>query len=263
MHSRDEVGELVHAFNRMKCAMQKYIATLEEKNRIADALHQEALLKFELEKNLERTRLEVLKSQVNPHFLFNTLNLISCMARLEEADTTDRMILSLSHLFGYNLRTKAQEVYLEQELEALDDYLYLQQMRFGSRITCRKEILVDPQAVRLPSFSLQPVVENAFVHGLSAKEEDGRILLRVWQQGNLLWVSVADNGKGMTPAEREALLQKAEDSERTGRGIGLGNIKKRIEMMYQGGSLEIYSRPGHGTAVQLVIPQQGGGQKEG
>lgn len=248
VESSDEVGELTHAFNRMKHAMAEHIATLE-------ALHQQELEKLELEKNLDLTRLEVLKSQVNPHFLFNTLNMISCMARLEEADTTDRMIVSLGNLFRYNLRTKDQEVYLEQELEALDDYIYIQQMRFDSRIVFNKIIHVDIHNVKLPSFTLQPVVENAFTHGLKNREEGGRILLRIWQEGNQLIISIVDNGKGMSEEELSTLSQTILDSETTGKHIGLGNIRRRISMLYPDGSMHIYSREGCGTAIQFIIPQ--------
>ena len=257
VRTKDELGDLTRAFNRMKQAMADHIATLEEKNRMAKQLHKEELDKVALQRNLDHTRLEMLRSQVDPHFLFNTLNMISCMARLEEADTTDKMILSLSSLFRYNLRTKAQEVWLEEELGALEDYLYLQQMRFDGRMSCRTILRVDPARVRIPSFTLQPVVENAFYHGLKSMEGGGRIVLRIWQEGENVIVSIADNGLGMTPEEMAELHQKIDRSEQTGRGIGLGNICRRIQMLYPGsGGFRIYSRAGKGTVVQLVIPQQ-------
>ena len=218
-------------------------------------LHHRELERLELEKNLDHTRLEMLKSQVNPHFLFNTLNMISCMARLEDAEDTDKMILSLSGIFRYNLRTKEQEVLLEQELEALDDYIYIQQTRFDGRIAYKKQVEVDPLQVRIPSFTLQPIVENAFIHGLSHREEGGHIFLRIWQEGTMLHISVADNGRGMTDAELAALHQRMHESEHTGRGIGLGNISRRISMLYTEGDLRIHSRPGRGTVIQCHIPQ--------
>ena len=257
VRSEDELGDLTRGFNRMKQAMVDFIATLEEKNRMAKQLHKEELSKVALQRNLDHTRLEMLRSQVDPHFLFNTLNMISCMARLEEADTTDKMILSLSALFRYNLRTKAQEVWLEEELGALEDYLYLQQMRFDGRIRCRTILRVDPARVRIPSFTLQPVVENAFHHGLKVMEDGGRITLRIWQEGKNVMVSIADNGVGMTPEEMDNLYQKIDSSEQTGRGIGLGNICRRIQMLYpESGGFRIYSRAGKGTVVQLVIPHK-------
>ena len=247
--SNDEVGQLVRTFNQMKHAMAQFRTTQE-------ALHREEVRNLTLEKDLEHTRLEVLKSQVNPHFLFNTLNMISCMARLEDASTTDQMIVRLGSLFRHNLRTKAQEIPLEEELDALDDYIYLQQMRFDGRITVEKQVLVDPAAVKLPSFTLQPIVENAFSHGLKACEEGGRILLRVWQRGDRLFLTVADNGKGMSPAELDALQQKIRQSEQTGKSIGLGNIFRRVSMLYPDGSMKIFSREGHGTVVRFEIPQK-------
>ena len=249
MHSGDEVGQLTGTFNRMKHAMAEHLSTL-------NALHREEVRNLALEKDLEHTRLEVLKSQVNPHFLFNTLNMISCMARLEDASTTDQMIVHLGSLFRHNLRTKQQEVTLEEELDGLEDYIYLQQMRFDGRITVEKKIEADPAAVRLPSFTLQPIVENAFSHGLKSCEEGGRILLRGWMQGRTLILTVADNGRGMTPAELDALQEKIAQSERTGRSIGLGNISRRITMLYPEGRMQVFSREGHGTVIRFEIPQE-------
>ena len=249
VHSGDEVGQLTGTFNRMKHAMAEHLSTL-------NALHREEVRNLALEKDLEHTRLEVLKSQVNPHFLFNTLNMISCMARLEDASTTDQMIVHLGSLFRHNLRTKQQEVTLEEELDGLEDYIYLQQMRFDGRITVEKKIEADPAAVRLPSFTLQPIVENAFSHGLKSCEEGGRILLRGWMRGRTLILTVADNGRGMTPAELDALQEKIAQSERTGRSIGLGNISRRITMLYPEGRMQVFSREGHGTVIRFEIPQE-------
>ena len=252
--SSDEVGRLTGTFNQMKHAMAQQLSTQQ-------ALHREEVRNLALEKDLEHTRLEVLKSQVNPHFLFNTLNMISCMARLEDAETTDKMIVSLGNLFRHNLRTKQQEVTLEEELDGLEDYIYLQQMRFDGRITVEKQILVDPARARLPSFTLQPVIENAFSHGLKACEEGGRILLRVWRQGRMLYVTVADNGKGMTEEELAALSEKMRQSEQTGKSIGLGNIFRRVSMLYPDtGKMQVFSRAGHGTVIRFEIPQ--GGEEE-
>ncbi len=244
----DEVGQLVGTFNRMKHAMAQQLTTQQ-------ALHREEMHSLALEKDLEHTRLEVLKSQVNPHFLFNTLNMISCMARLEDASTTDQMIVHLGSLFRHNLRTKRQQITLEEELDGLEDYIYLQQMRFDGRITVEKSIRVQPAQVVVPSFTLQPIVENAYSHGLKACEEGGRILLRAWMEGRVLVLTVADNGKGMTAEELDALQAKIAQSEQTGKSIGLGNISRRIEMLYPGGKMQVYSSAGHGTVVRFELPQ--------
>lgn len=246
--SSDEVGRLTGTFNQMKHAMAQQLTTQQ-------ALHREEVRNLALEKDLEHTRLEVLKSQVNPHFLFNTLNMISCMARLEDASTTDQMIVHLGSLFRHNLRTKRQQITLEEELDGLEDYIYLQQMRFDGRITVEKSIHVQSAAVLVPSFMLQPVVENAYSHGLKSREEGGRILLRAWMQGKVLVLTVADNGKGMTPEELDAVQTKIAQSEQTGRSIGLGNISRRIGMLYPGGKMQVYSRTDCGTVVRFELPQ--------
>lgn len=254
--NRDEMGELVHAFNKMKHATAGYITTLEEKHVMTERLHQEAMERVEMEKILEATRLEVLKSQINPHFLFNTLNMIGCMAQLEEAETTEKMITSLSSLFRYNLKTTETEVPLAQELRVSDDYMYIQQMRFGERIRYEKQIQVDEKRVIIPSFSLQPIVENAIIHGLSKKEQGGKVCIRVWQQEEMVVISVADTGLGMDEARLLELRADCMKRKTSKIGIGLGNIYKRLHMMYEGAEVELYSRAGVGTIVQMKIPQK-------
>ena len=164
----------------------------------------------------------------------------------------DRWVLKVQAL---EEKKRHYEGVLQRELDGLDDYIYLQQMRFDGRITVEKSIQVQPAAVLVPSFMLQPVVENAYSHGLKSREEGGRILLRAWMQGKVLVLTVADNGKGMTPEELDAVQTKIAQSEQTGRSIGLGNISRRIGMLYPGGKMQVYSRAGHGTVVRFELPQ--------
>lgn len=253
--NQDEMGELVRAFNKMKHTTVGYIATLEEKHEMAELLHKEELERVEMEKILEATRLEVLKSQIKPHFLFNTLNMISCMARLEEAETTDKMINSMGNLFRYNLKTTETEVPLRQELKIVDDYMYIQQMRFGSRIQYKKSIGADEHQVIIPSFSVQPIVENAIIHGLSKKEQGGMIHIRVSLKDDVMIISVADSGVGMDKEQLAKLRAACAQRKTAGVGIGLGNISKRLHMMYVGADLKIFSKEGVGTVIQMRIPQ--------
>lgn len=256
VENRDEMGELVRAFNKMKRSTKGYIDTLKENHRMSELLHREESERVEMEKQLSGARLELLKSQINPHFLFNTLNMIACMAKLEEAVTTERMISSMSSLFRYNLKTSEQIVTLARELKVVQDYMYIQQMRFGSRILYSCDLKVDAEQAMIPAFTLQPVVENAMVHGLSKKEQGGRVHVRIWEQGNRLVISVADTGLGMSE-ERLAEVTEAMKERRTSRiGIGLGNIYKRIHMMYKQGEFRIASIEGRGTVIQMFIPQE-------
>ena len=256
VENRDEMGELVRAFNKMKRSTKGYIDTLKENHRMSELLHREEIERVEMEKQLSGARLELLKSQINPHFLFNTLNMIACMAKLEEAVTTERMISSMSSLFRYNLKTSEQIVTLARELKVVQDYMYIQQMRFGSHILYSCDLKVDAEQAMIPAFTLQPVVENAMVHGLSKKEQGGRVHVRIWEQGKRLVISVADTGLGMSE-ERLAEVTEAMKERRTSRiGIGLGNIYKRIHMMYKQGEFRIASIEGRGTVIQMFIPQE-------
>ena len=202
--NRDELGELVDSFNRMKHATKKNIQTLEENQRLAEQLHKEEMERAEMEKRLETTRMDLLQSQIKPHFLFNTLNTISGMAELEDAEKTDSMIRSLSRLFRYNLHTTDQFVSFTQELEVARDYLYLQQMRFGDRVQYE---LPDPSApesasfssAMIPVFLLQPLVENAVIHGIAKKEQGGKITISAGQTDGAFQIRVSDTGVGMDP----------------------------------------------------------------
>ena len=252
--NRDEMGELVSAFNKMKHWARRYIIALKEKNEMTALFHKGEMERLEIEKRLDATKLELLKNQINPHFLFNTLNMIGCMAKLEDADTTGRMIESLGNLFRYNLKTPQSEVLLGKELRIVGDYMYLQQMRFGSRIHYDIQCLADAERIMIPTFTLQPLVENAIIHGLSKKEEGGKIRIRIWQQGGKLLLTVADTGAGMSE-ERLREVREALKSSREGVvGIGIGNIYQRIHQMYTGGEFCIYSKEGRGTAICLSIP---------
>lgn len=255
VENQDEMGELVVAFNKMKHATVGYIEALEEKYAITQLLHKEELERVEMEKSLDAAKLEVLKSQINPHFLFNTLNMVACMAKLEEARTSERMITSLSNIFRYNLKTVEAEVTLAQEIKVVDDYMYLQQMRFGDRVQYIKSVECSGIDTFIPSLSLQPIVENAIIHGLARKEQGGKLCLKARLRNRMLVISIIDTGTGI---DRDTLkqLRQAMGKQTTSRiGIGIGNIYKRLQMMYGNADLLIYSKKGIGTIVQMKIPQ--------
>lgn len=265
VENQDEMGELVRAFNKMKYATGEYITALEEKRKTLDLLHEEELKMLETENRLEAIKLELLKSQVNPHFLFNTLNVIGGMANLEEAETTEKMILALSSLFRYNLKTSDFEVPLARELKVVEDYMYLQQMRFGDRISYDIGCDADQEKAIVPAFTFQPLVENCIIHGLARKEEGGMIRIRIFLKDGKLYIYIGDTGQGMGREELQGLRvklarQKSQKfQEETHMGIGIGNIYRRVFSMYPEGDMEIYSRYQAGTVVKLVIPQRDGG----
>lgn len=222
---------------------------------MTERLHREEVERMEMEKRLEAARMELLKSQINPHFLFNTLSMITSMAQLEDAHVTEKMISSMSSLFRYNLKTSEQIVFLKQELDVVENYIYIQKMRFGSRVQYGMSLELDAAKVRIPAFTMQPVVENAIIHGISKKEAGGKIFVRVVKKGSGILISVADNGVGMEERRLEEVREGLKKERTSKVGIGFGNIYKRIDSIYQKGSFRIYSRKGSGTVVQMFIPQ--------
>jgi len=247
---RDEIGQLVSAFNKMKHATKDYFTANEEKRMMEEMLHRQELERADLENRFSMAQLQLIKSQLNPHFLFNTLNMITRMAQMEEAPVTEEMLVAISNLLRYSLRTSNAFEPLEQELKVVKDYMYIQQMRFGNRIQwkiyCSKSLYQE----EVPVFLLQPLVENAVIHGISEKESGGSIDISIKRRGELLWISVADTGKGMPP-EKLAAIRKAAETKGTGLGIGLGNIYRRISSYYEYGKVTIDSSEKSGTKVQI------------
>lgn len=235
----DEIASLVRAFCTMKASTRGYIEALTEKHK--------------MEKQLDEVRLQMLKNQINPHFLFNTLNMIASTAQIEDAATTEKMIHALSRLFRYNLKSTDSVMPLERELKVVQDYMYLQQMRFGQRIRYDTDCKPDTLEVLVPSFALQPLVENAIIHGISPKGQGGRIHVRSWMEGRRIWISVADTGRGMARERLEEIRRALARGEEKATGVGVGNIYRRVHGMYQDGEIFIYSSEGRGTVVQMAF----------
>ncbi len=255
IENNDEIGELTHAFNKMKFATGEYIRALEDSRRALDLLHEEELQKLEVERRLETMKLEVLVNQVNPHFLFNTLNVIGGMAMLENAETTEKMIMALSNLFRYNLKNSSSEAILSQELNVVKDYMYIQQMRFGERVKFEIDCGIEESMAIIPTFTFQPLVENAIIHGLASKEEGGKIRIRVWERDEETFITVHDTGVGMSEEKLNKLKRKLEEGNVSRDSIGVGNVYRRFKIMYPEGQFTIYSREKKGTLIKLQIPK--------
>ncbi len=254
--NRDELYMLSKAFNKMKQSTKKYISTLEEKRIIADRLHEEEIEKLEVEQKLESLNFELLKSQVNPHFLFNTLNMISCNARLENAPVTVQMTNALGELFRYSLRTRQSVVILSQELNMLEQYIYIQKMRFGDRIEFELNCNADIQKVMIPPFTLQPIVENCIVHGLRGKEDGGKISIDIDKTENGISIDIIDNGKGISEDRLKEITENMKQKRTSNVGIGLGNIYRIFLSMYgESCNFKITSTENIGTRIHILIPE--------
>jgi two-component system LytT family sensor kinase len=194
---------------------------------------------------LQEARLRALTSQINPHFLFNTLNSIASLVRTNP-ETARLVIHKLSHLLRRLLRKHDDLSTLRDELAFIDDYLSIEIVRFGDKLRWVKD--VEPAALDrlVPSMMLQPIVENSLKHGLSSKVEGGTIQLRVWQSGGRLHLVVEDDGVGIPEAELADLFDK---------GIGISNVNERLKVRFgRDYKMWVDSKTGEGTRTGIEIP---------
>ena len=204
---------------------------------------------------LLEARLDALQRQINPHFLFNTLNSITSLVR-SKPELAREMIVKLANILRMLLQDREAFVPFAEELAFTDDYLDIEQVRFGEKLRIVKEIAPETLAVVVPSMLLQPLLENSIKHGLEPRIDGGTVTLRsrITQEG-LLLVEVEDDGVGMEPGRASA-----GEIVRPGTGIGMRNVRERMKVLYgDAADVEIESRPGRGTKVVLKMPVMEGG----
>jgi two-component system, LytTR family, sensor kinase len=195
---------------------------------------------------LMQARLQALSSQINPHFLFNTLNSVSSLIRTNPSQART-MVLKLSNILRRLLRKHDNFAPLREELSFIDDYLAIEVVRFGEKLRFEKD--VDPETLDMlvPSMLLQPLVENSIKHGLSTKVEGGTIRLKASRVDSRLQLLVEDDGVGIPEPELANLLEK---------GIGVSNVNERLKVLFQNDyRMWIDSQPGRGTRIGIEVPE--------
>ena len=214
----------------------------------------------EQERLLLHARMEALQNQINPHFLFNTMNSISSLVRFDP-DTARDMISKLATILRRLLNSTDSFVPLREEVEFIDNYLDIEVVRFGNdKLRVVKELAPDSLDVMVPSMLLQPLVENSIKHGLAAKVEGGSIHLRSRLVDSGLVIEVEDDGVGM------AATQQMESGSARGAGIGMANVSERLQVLYgDTARMTIDSHEGKGTLVRIRLPllQAAGAVPEG
>ena len=200
----------------------------------------------EQERLLVEARLAALTSQINPHFLFNTLNSVSSLIRTNP-DQARVMVVKLSKVLRKLLRKHENFSALRDELSFIEDYLAIEVVRFGEKLRFEKDVAEDTLDMLVPSMLLQPLVENSIKHGLSSKVEGGTIRIRARRSGARLHLCVEDDGVGIPEARLATVMEH---------GIGVGNVNERLRVLF--GSeygMWIDSRPGEGTRVRIESPE--------
>lgn len=234
-------------------SMQSHVKLLIEKEKEA----------AEKDKLLTQMELEVLQSQINPHFLFNSLNALSKLALIEGAEKTSDLTVSLSNLFRYNLRQLDRPVPLRDEVEHAKEYFYIQQARFRDRVKFILNIDESLLNTMVPVLTLQPILENIFVHGIEGLVRPAEIVLNIFKKEHYTVIEISDNGVGMDDMTKQTLLnfhdivveRKESKSNKKSTGLGTKNVFRRIELLYQQHDLiHIHSETHVGTTVTIRIP---------
>ena len=254
--AQDELGTVTRAFNTMVENLDLYMARTKASMEKEQQMMERELL---MENHLKEAQLKYLQSQINPHFLFNSLNAGAQLAMMEDAERTGIFVEKMADFFRYNVKKGQEDATLGEELEAVDNYIYILNVRFAGDIHFSKEVDESLENVRMPSMILQPVVENAVNHGIRDIEWEGKIHLTVTGDADYIRISVKDNGKGMTQEQIEGVLsgnREHRNEEGDSTGIGMNNVISRLELYYEeSGLMEINSEgEGKGTETVIYIP---------
>ncbi len=237
-NTRDEVGQLAKTFNRMTHKVKKLI----------NEVYVDKIKQKELE-------VQMLQNQINPHFLYNSLESIHMMAEINHDKETSKMVRDLGKILRYGISKQNETVTVREELNHLDDYINLQKVRFEDLFTIT--VNVDEALYEFPIIKLllQPLIENAIYHGLDSREEGGRIEILGYKTEDLIIFEVADNGTGMEAGQVRKLNDYLNDLKNSFKSIGLKNVHKRIKLRYGNEyGIEVFSKPEEGTKVRVTLP---------
>lgn len=226
----DEIGRLITSYNYMVKRMEELMAR-----------------QFVLGQEKTGAELKALQSQINPHFLYNTLDMINWMAQKNETENISEVIQAMSKFYRLSLSKGKDIITIREEIRMCEAYMDIQKRRFKGRIRFEEEVQEDIYGYLIPKITLQPFIENAIVHGICEKE-DGRgvVMLTGWMEDDYIHLSVTDDGKGMSQEDK---------GNSKGSQYGLENIEKRLSLFYgQEISVEVESSLGIGTCVSIHIP---------
>lgn len=244
--SEDEIGRLSHTFNQMVMDMNSLVNTVYEQK----VMKQEAQMKS-------------LQMQINPHFLYNTLDTINWMARIRHVDEIGDMVAALSNMMRYSLEKKSF-VRLGEEVKSLKDYIAIQNYRYRDKMVAEIEIDESLMSLYIPRLLIQPILENAIVHGIEEKLDKGHILVAARREEEDLYIQIMDDGVGMTEETMSHILKEDYSMKKSGHtSIGVVNVNRRIQMIYGTDyGLLVQSVLGAGTKITIHIPAREEEQEE-
>lgn len=246
--TNDEIAFLAKTFDRMRININNLISEIKQKAQLEHELQENKIL-------LQQSQFRSLQSQINPHFLFNTLNTLSKKAYLEGSEETSDLLVSVAGLLRYNLKRIDRSVSLFEEVAVLRQYIEIQKARFTDRLRIYMDIDESYLHIQIPALTLQPIIENAVIHAVEPKEDGGDILFRIYQKAEWIMIEIEDNGTGMPEGKiMEILNEEPVQLEGHSTGIGFSNVVKRLRLFYgYQDIISIESSTGSGTKVVIKI----------
>ena len=238
--SYDEIGLLATQFNYMGTKIVGLMNQLEKK-----------------EEEKKQYEIQTLQAQINPHFLYNTLGSIEFACYRKNEKETGEMINALVKLLRFTIKNANKELYLEEEIEYIKNYIKIEEMRYGNAFTVEYQIQQDVQKAIIPGFIYQPLVENSILHGFDMSEKGNKIIISAKREKGYLVLGVQDNGVGMPEEKRAGLLQGNSQKGSGLNSIGLGIVDKRLkDMLGEKYYMSLVSEEGKGTTIQMFLPEE-------
>ncbi len=258
VNSQDELSIMANAFNAMKHSIRNYIRELHDKADTESKLLEQQIENLRMKSLLADAEMKALQMQINPHFLFNTLNAGLQLAMIEGADRTSTFLDNMAKIFRYNVKSLDRTVRIKDEIDTIKAYEDLFLVRFGDIMKFEYDIDQSLLDIKVPPLIVQPLVENATIHGIGNMERGGVIKVFLDRCGDVIRLGVEDNGAGMSEETRQKIMKcQVFDSDTAGHmtGIGICNVVQRLKLFFRYEDvIEVQSSPGQGTKVILKIP---------
>lgn len=253
VYSQDEVGIVSSAFNKMLINIREYIERIKESMEKEREMKERELM---METHLKDAQLKYLQAQINPHFLFNTLNAGAQLAMMEGADRTYEYVQNVADFFRYNVKKNNEIVSLKEEIELVDNYIYILNVRFSGEIQFEKRIDERLTNIQVPSMLLQPIVENSVNYGIRNIDWQGRIQLAVYREDEKICISIKDNGVGIAQERIDKILSnelQSSDMNTDSNGVGLDNVIHRLKLFFETEDVFDIISEGENMGTEVII----------
>lgn len=252
VETNDEIGVVTYAFNEMVRNIKIYIEQIRKSMEQESAMKEHELM---MENHLKDAQLKYLQAQINPHFLFNTLNAGAQLAMLEGADRTYTYIQNVADFFRYCIKTK-EETTLEDELIQVEHYIYILNVRFSGDIHFKMDIDNSCRNITMPGMILQPIVENSVNYGIRDIDWQGKIELSAIKEDDYVCISIRDNGVGMSQEKINKIMSghlEKDDISKISNGVGLDNVIQRLRMFYNKEDVMEITSVGENLGTEVAV----------